>query len=153
MNFLYKGITLIFPLMFLWTSCWTNSLIVGDMRSHDTHIRSLQCFVKILRFCIQCETIIFFFKSEHWMSPWIYFCLQDVDNATWPLQWRHDGRDCVSNHRRLDCLLNRLLMRRSKKTAKLRVTAFVREFTSNRWIPCTHAETERGKYLHLMTSS
>ena len=38
------------------------------------------------------------------------------------LQWRHDERDGVSNHRRLDCLRNRLFRRRSKKTSKVRVT-------------------------------
>ena len=38
------------------------------------------------------------------------------------LQWRHNERNGVSNHRRLDCLLNCLLRRRSKKTIKLRVT-------------------------------
>ena len=38
------------------------------------------------------------------------------------LQWRHNGRDGVSNHQPHDYLLNRLFMRRSKKTSKLRVT-------------------------------
>ena len=38
------------------------------------------------------------------------------------LQWRHDGRDSVSNHQPHDCFLNRLFRRRSKKTSKLRVT-------------------------------
>ena len=38
------------------------------------------------------------------------------------LRWRHNGHDCVSNHQRHDCLLNRLFRRRSKKTSKLRVT-------------------------------
>ena len=38
------------------------------------------------------------------------------------LQWRHNKRDGVSNHRRLDCLLNCLFRRRSKKTSKLRAT-------------------------------
>ena len=42
-----------------------------------------------------------------------------ADNA---LQWRHNDRDGVSNHQPPDCLLNRLFRRRSKKTAKLRVT-------------------------------
>ena len=37
-----------------------------------------------------------------------------------PLQWRHNGRDSVSNHQPHDCLLNRLFRRRSKKTSKLR---------------------------------
>ena len=35
--------------------------------------------------------------------------------------WRHE-RDGVSNHQRLDCLLNCLFRRRSKKKSKLRVT-------------------------------
>ena len=39
------------------------------------------------------------------------------------LQWRHNESDAVSNHRRLDCLLNRLFKPRSKKTSKLRVTS------------------------------
>ena len=38
------------------------------------------------------------------------------------LEWRHNGRDSVSNHQPHDCLLNRLSKRRSKKTSKLRVT-------------------------------
>ena len=38
--------------------------------------------------------------------------------APFPLQWGHNGRDEVSNHRRLHCLHKR----RSKKAKKLRVT-------------------------------
>ena len=41
---------------------------------------------------------------------------------TSPLQWRHNGRDGVSNNQTHDCLPNRLFRRRSKKTSKLRVT-------------------------------
>ena len=37
------------------------------------------------------------------------------------LQWRHNGRDSVSNHQPHLCLLNRLFRRRSKKTSKLHV--------------------------------
>ena len=39
-----------------------------------------------------------------------------------PLQWRHNGRDGVSNQQRFDGLLNRLFMHRSNKISKLRVT-------------------------------
>ena len=39
-----------------------------------------------------------------------------------PLQWRHNERDSVSNHQLHDCLLNRWIWHRSKKTSKLRVT-------------------------------
>ena len=38
------------------------------------------------------------------------------------LRWRHNGRDCFSNHQPHDCLLNRLFRHRSKKISKLRVT-------------------------------
>ena len=39
-----------------------------------------------------------------------------------PLQWRYNERDGVSNHQPVDCFLNCLFRRRSKKTSKLRVT-------------------------------
>ena len=38
------------------------------------------------------------------------------------LQWRHNGRDGVSNHQPQHCLLNLLFRRRSKVTSKLRDT-------------------------------
>ena len=38
------------------------------------------------------------------------------------LQWRHNGRDSVSNHQPRECLLSRLIRRRSKKISNLRVT-------------------------------
>ena len=40
----------------------------------------------------------------------------------WSFQWRHNGRDSVSNHQPHDCLLNGLFRRRSKKTSTFRVT-------------------------------
>ena len=43
------------------------------------------------------------------------------------LQWRHNGRDSVSNHQCYDCLLNRLFRCRSKQTSKLRVTGLCAE--------------------------
>ena len=56
--------------------------------------------------------------------------------------WRHNERDSVSNHRRVDCLLNRLSRRRSKKISKLRVTAWPLwgEFTGDRWITGTKGQ-------------
>ena len=52
------------------------------------------------------------------------------------LQWRHNERDGVSNHRRLDCLLKCLFRRRSKKTLEFRVTVFVRG--NHRWPVDSH---------------
>ena len=49
---------------------------------------------------------------------------KDVVLLAWryTLQWRHNGRDSVSNQQLLDCLFNILFRHRSKKTSKLRVT-------------------------------
>ena len=38
------------------------------------------------------------------------------------LQWRHNGRDGITNHQPHHCLLNRFFSRRSKKISKLHVT-------------------------------
>ena len=70
-----------------------------------------------------------------------------------PSQWRHYGRDSVSNHQLHDCLLNRLFRRRSKKTSKLRVTGLcAANSTGDRWIPRTNGQLH-GKCFHLITSS
>ena len=45
-------------------------------------------------------------------------------SEVYPLQWRHNDHDSVSNHQPHDRLLNRLFGRRSKKTSKLGVTGF-----------------------------
>ena len=48
---------------------------------------------------------------------------QNITPISWniTLQWRHNGRDGISNHHSHDYLLNRLFRCRSKKTSKLRV--------------------------------
>ena len=56
-------------------------------------------------------------------SMWIAI----IKIVSWPsyiytLQWHHNGRGNVSNHQPHDCLLTRLLRRRSRKTSKLCVT-------------------------------
>ena len=71
------------------------------------------------------------------LASWVYlmrqkyvclFLLLAIDGAgdeSFPhttLKWRHNAHDGVSNHRRLDCILNCLFKGRSKKTSKLRVT-------------------------------
>ena len=42
------------------------------------------------------------------------------------LEWRHNGRDSVSNHQPHVCILNRLFRRRSKKTSNSASLAFAR---------------------------
>ena len=62
--------------------------------------------------------------------PCTLFCCGHVNSSKWTVifyrltsQWRHNERYGVSNYQRLDCLLNRLYRRRSKKAAELRVTS------------------------------
>ena len=53
------------------------------------------------------------------------FTKLDASNAervSKSLQWRHNGRDSVSNHQPHGCLLNRLFKRKSNKTSKFLVT-------------------------------
>ena len=57
---------------------------------------------------------MFGWRHAHWpLRP------EQIDRKQ--LQWRHNERDDVSNHRR-HCLLKSLFMRRSKKISRLRVT-------------------------------
>ena len=56
-------------------------------------------------------------------GPWSNHTVIVPGPVKWSsLQWRHNGRYGVSNHQHLDCLLNRLFKRRSKKTSKLRIS-------------------------------
>ena len=48
--------------------------------------------------------------------------MQSCSDSEDSLRWRHNKRDGVSNHRRLDCLFNRLFKRISNKASKPRVT-------------------------------
>ena len=56
--------------------------------------------------------------STHFPMKWISKRMSSHET----LQWRHNDRDGVSNHRRFDCLLNSLLRRRPKKTTKFHAT-------------------------------
>ena len=71
---------------------------------------------------------------------------------TSPLQGHHDERDGVSYHQHLDCLLGRLLRRKSKKTSKLCVNGLCEGNP-----PVTVDSHQKGpvmrKMSYLMTSS
>ena len=58
--------------------------------------------------------------------------------SLYTLRWHHNEHDGVPNHRRLDCLLNRLFRCWSKKTPKLGVT-LCWESTGHRWFPSQRA--------------
>ena len=69
------------------------------------------------------------------------------------LQWCHNECDSVSNHQRLDCLLNRSLRRRSKKLIKAPSHWPLRgESTGDRRIALTKGQYS-PKWFHLMSLS
>ena len=58
-------------------------------------------------------------------------CFKGTRCAIPSLQWRHNGRDGVSNHQPLDCLFNRLFRCRSRKHQSSASLAYVRGI--HRW--------------------
>ena len=77
---------------------------------------------------------------------------QIVGHLNASLQWRYDERGGVSNHQRLDCLLDRLFRRRSKKHQGSASLVFVRGI--QRWpVNSPHKGPVTRKCFHLMTSS
>ena len=123
---------------------WTRVTLVGvpmfysihiTMTSHELHVvsndRSFDCLLTANPDHMKVRiTGPFVWEIHRWpeqentdrCSIW---CNNDfhVDLYTaWTLQWRHNGRDGISNNQRLACLLNRLFRHSSKKTSKLRVT-------------------------------
>ena len=56
------------------------------------------------------------------VMPWYWGDGDSLQYLYTTVEWRHNGRDIVWHHQLLDCLLNCLSRRISKKTSKLRVT-------------------------------
>ena len=70
------------------------------------------------------------------LTPLVKLDTEDINNHV--IKTTYNESDCVSNHQRLDWLLNRFFRSRSKKTSKVRVTGLCEgEFTGDRWIPRT----------------
>ena len=103
--------------MWFWIYC--KKLPRGMYRDNDWNLcwHSGKCKGKVRDF---------FFLPTPWQP-----CNRNSQELIWTipnlwepmhLKWHHHERDGVSNHRRLNCLLNHLGSRRLKKTSKLRVT-------------------------------
>ena len=74
------------------------------------------CAISIAAAAISLMNLVYIFQS--W-SKQEHDCPRPVPYSQ---QWRHNGREGVSNHQSHNCLLNRLFRHRSKKPSKLRVT-------------------------------
>ena len=93
-----------FSLICVWINSWVNNHEAGDLKRYRAHYD----VILMQYLCLPC--------IQWFISLGFYCCSQQS------LQWRHNGRDGVSNHQPRYCLLNHLFRRRSKKTSKHRVT-------------------------------
>ena len=83
-----------------------------------------------------------------------------VRHGVWnhgPLEWCHNERDDIWNHRRLDYLLSRLFRRRSEKTSMLRVTGLCEGKSTTWWrlhaTQATNCSHEPSDYQRMKTQS
>ena len=131
---------LMFSLICAWIKAWVNNREAGDLRLDRGHYDVIVMYMNwtmkshrsLLSFCTDTLSVYLCRDGVIHVGNWInvhcserpiywYHDLSLPITLT-TLQWHHNGRDAVSNHQPHDCLLNRLLRRRSKKTPKLRVT-------------------------------
>ena len=105
---------LMFSLICVWINDWVNNRKAGDLRRYRCH------YDVIVMYIIHMQQFNHTWDNKN-ASFHSYLCGKGWYNVI-SLQWRHNGRDGVSNHQPHDCLLNRLLRRRSKRTWKLRAT-------------------------------
>ena len=79
-------------------------------------------------------------------------CCSDAQCDKRPIQYRHNGRDGVSNHRPQHCFLNRLFKRRTMKIPKLHVNGLSAGLHC--WpVNSPHKWPVARSCFHLMTSS
>ena len=73
-----------------------------------------------------------------------------IHKGSYSLQWRHNGRDSVSDHQPRHCFIQRFIQAQIKESIKApRHWPLCGEFTGDQWIPRTNAQ-KRGKCFHLM---
>ena len=73
----------------------------------------------------------YLYSSETWLVVISCVVANGLSQYQSALQWRHNGRDSVSNHRPHDCLFKRLFRRWSEKTLNSASLYFVRGI--HRW--------------------
>ena len=117
--------------------------------SQKHRIGSSYCVRNSIIYLLSRRTLYVLTQVLFW---WLFPKLPHKMEIRFALQWRHNGRDSVSNHQPHDCLLNRLFRRRSKKASKLRVSGLCAGISPGP-VNCPHKGQLRGKCFHLMTSS
>ena len=111
-----------------WITCpFTNRQILQQTKFTRQHeIISKNCFFYTYN-DIELRRLYHFHINNHF--PLVFQSSRVQLNTCFALRWRHNERDCVSNHQPHDCLLNCLFRCRSMKTSAS--LAFVRRI--HRW--------------------
>ena len=134
---------LMFSLICAWINGWVNNREAVDLRRHRAHYGvTVMCgYIVAIGVAIGCPLVnialgnhlcdeLISCQRKPLCSP--SGCIFPYSpNEIQSLQWRHNGRDGVSNHQPHDGLLNRLFRCRSKKTSISASLAFVRGI--HRW--------------------
>ena len=103
---------------------WFFLVLTYKFWSHNQHFWNTQCLSGIGCWFLKCNDFTIIIRQPRTnikichLYTWTHFSA----TLSKALQWRHNEHDGISNHRRLDCLPNRLFICRSKITSKLRVT-------------------------------
>ena len=95
-----------------------------------------KCLYVMTSSCVSCSRYITDASHVRLISLWCYAYYTCVNI----LQWRHNGRDGVSNHQPPHCLLNRLSNTDQRKHQAPRHWPLCGEFTGDRWIPRTNGQ-------------
>ena len=114
-----------------WINSWVNNREASDLRRHRAHHDVIVInWVKVFFSIVLHDKIhlIVFMSNKSYLfalntSTFTHNCIKCTVIFKWlnfdreSLRWRHNGRDCVSNHQPYDCLFNRLFRRGSKKNS------------------------------------
>ena len=109
--------------------CWYE-LILNSLWPSVWCLRACSTLAQVMAYCLttprhylnQCWLAIGVSEILWYSSQCKWHGLSWSESGVHSLQWRHNGRDSFSNHQPRNCLLNRLIRCRSKKTSKLHVT-------------------------------
>ena len=81
----------------------------------------LLCCASVMEILLCCASVMEILLCCTSVMEILLCCASVVEILLGSLWWRHNERDCMSNHQPHHWLLDRLLGRKSKETSKLRV--------------------------------
>ena len=124
-----------------WTNCQRTSTTI------DLHL----IYLSLLNYQIKSQLIWEYVQMDYAdYFMWRYMDTIMLSPFLSTLQWRYNGRNCVSNHQPHDCLL-KFFQAQIKENIKAPRHWPVAEFTADRWLPAqmvNNAENVSIWWLH-----